>query len=77
LACYAYARFGIPQGSQGPVIVIGYRDPPTELDGCRPVAVVDNAFNLENEEQGGTVFLCDGPVRPWADVWPALVHLDA
>jgi hypothetical protein len=73
----AYARFGVPEGSVRPVIVIGYRDPPTELEGCRPVATVDNGVELDNEEQGGTVFVCERPRRPWAVAWPAFTHLDA
>jgi len=73
----AYARFGVPEGSVGPVIVIGYRDPPVELERCRPVEVVDNGVELENEEQGGAVFVCQGPRGPWDKVWPALSHLDA
>ena len=73
----AYARFGIPMGSTGPVIVLGYRIPPALLAGCRPVASIDNGVELENEEQGGTVFVCTGPRRPWAEIWRRLRHLDA
>jgi hypothetical protein len=72
-----YARFGIPEGSTGPVIVLGYRSPPVLFAGCRPAATIDNGVGLENEEQGGTVFLCAGPRRPWAEIWSRLRHLDA
>jgi hypothetical protein len=73
----AYARFGIPPGSAGPVIVLGDRDPSGAFAGCRRAAIVDNSVDLENEEQGGTVFLCERPRRPWAELWPRLSHLDA
>ena len=53
----AYARFGLPPDAAAPVVVIGYRDPGA-FAGCRPVAVVDNGVDLENEEQGGTIFVC-------------------
>ena len=73
----AYARFGIPSGSAGPVIVLGYRDPPADFEECRRAATVDNGVELDNEEQGGAVFLCERPRRPWAELWPELRHLDA
>ncbi len=73
----AYARFGIPEGSAGPVIVLGYGDPGTDFTGCRVAATIDNGVALENEEQGGAVFVCEAPRRPWRELWPALSHLDA
>jgi Dolichyl-phosphate-mannose-protein mannosyltransferase len=73
----AYARFGIPPGATGPVVVLGYRDPGVHFTGCRAAATVDNGVDVENEEQGGTVFVCDAPRLPWAELWPTLTHLDA
>ena len=73
----AYARFGMPPGSTGPVIVLGGRDPSGVFTGCRPAASVENGAGVDNEEQGGTVFLCERPRRPWAELWPRLSHLDA
>ena len=73
----AYARFGMPPGSAGPVIVLGYRSPDVDFEGCRAAATIDNGVDLENEEQGGTVFVCDRPRAPWAVLWPELTHLDA
>jgi hypothetical protein len=73
----AYARFGMPPGSAGPVIVLGYTDPSAEFEDCRPAATIDNGVELDNEEQGGAVFVCERPRRPWRQVWPALRHLDA
>ena len=73
----AYSRFGTPPAAAGPVIVLGYRDPPVSFEGCRPAATIDNDVELENEEQGGTVFLCDRPRASWVEIWPELAHLDA
>jgi 4-amino-4-deoxy-L-arabinose transferase-like glycosyltransferase len=73
----AYARFGIPPGSAGPVIVLGYRDPSVDFRACRRAATIDNGVGLDNEEQGGAVFVCARPRRPWAEAWPELTHLDA
>jgi hypothetical protein len=73
----AYARFGIPPGSSGPVIVLGYDAPSVDFTGCRRAATIDNGVGLDNEEQGGAVFVCARPRRPWADAWKGLRHLDA
>jgi hypothetical protein len=73
----AYARFGIPPGSAGPVIVLGYHDPRATFADCRLAATIDNGVELDNEEQGGSVFVCQSPRRPWHQAWPALRHLDA
>ena len=73
----AYVRFGIPPGSAGPVIVLGYRDPSVHFDGCRAAATIDNGVELENEEQDGIVFVCRRPRLPWRELWPVLSHLDA
>ena len=73
----AYARFGVPPGSSGPVIVLGYRDPSPDFVACTPAATVDNGMGLENEEQGGTVFVCERPRAPWSTLWEELRHLDA
>ena len=73
----AYARFGIPLGWAGPVIVLGYSDPSVDFWACRRAATIDNGVGLDNEEQGRAVFVCARPRRPWAEAWPELTHLDA
>jgi 4-amino-4-deoxy-L-arabinose transferase-like glycosyltransferase len=73
----AYARFGKPPDSSGPVIVLGYRDPSVDFARCRAAATVDNGVGLDNEEQGGTVFVCARPAASWDVIWPQLRHLDA
>ncbi len=73
----AFARFGVPPDGAGPVILVGYAAPITDFDDCRAAAVVDNGVDLENEEQGGTVFVCARPRQPWGEIWPSLRHLDA
>ena len=61
----------------GPVILVGYAAPSTDFDDCRAAAVVENGVDLDNEEQGGTVFVCARPRQPWNEIWPSLRHLDA
>ena len=58
------------------MIVVGFRFP-GEFVGCRTAATIDNGVDLDNEERGGTVYLCDRPRRAWRELWPTLRHLDA
>ena len=73
----ALARFGIPPDDAGPVVVLGYHDPSTDFDGCHRVAAIDNRADVDNEEQGGSVFVCAKPRLPWAALWTQINHLDA
>jgi 4-amino-4-deoxy-L-arabinose transferase-like glycosyltransferase len=73
----AFARFGIPPDDNGPVVVLGYEDPSTDFSGCRLSATIDNDADVDNEEQGGSVFVCAKPRVPWAVLWNQLSHLDA
>ena len=73
-----YARWGIPPGDDGPVIVLGW----SRLEyldgfftGCVEAARIDNGVDIDNEEQGGPVWLCAAPSRPWSQLWPDLRHL--
>jgi hypothetical protein len=73
----AYGLWGPPPGS-GPVLLVGYRADGVAAQlftGCRLLATVDNGLGLDNDEQGTTVRLCDGPVGSWAAVWPRVRHL--
>ena len=74
----AFARWGIPAGSQGPVIVLGYSYREWldgEFTGCVESARIDNGVDVDNEEQGGPVWTCRAPARPWRELWPELRHL--
>jgi hypothetical protein len=73
----AYARFGMPPDTAGPVIVLGYDDPSVDFLGCKDAATIDNGVGLDNEEQGGTVFVCERPRESWSAMWDELRHLDA
>ncbi|WP_404867791.1 ArnT family glycosyltransferase [Kitasatospora griseola] len=66
-----------PDSSTGPVLLIHpapYPQVERAFTGCREVARVDNGRGLANEEQHAPVLLCDGPVRPWSQLWPQLRH---
>ena len=42
----------------------------------QPVATLSNPAGIRNQEWGGHVYLCTGPVFPWAQLWPLLRHYD-
>jgi len=73
----AYWRFGQPPDGGAPVIVLGYEGTPPNFVGCRRAATIDDGVGVENEEQGGTVWVCAQPEGPWSQLWPRLRHLDA
>ncbi|KAB8194521.1 hypothetical protein FH608_015025 [Nonomuraea phyllanthi] len=41
---------------------------------CERKAMVDNGVDLDNEEQGMPVYLCQGLERPWSTIWPMWRH---
>jgi hypothetical protein len=43
---------------------------------CEVVDRLDNGVGVANEEQGQPVSVCRDRVRPWAEVWEELRHLD-
>jgi hypothetical protein len=74
----SFARWGVPAGRAGPVIVLGW-DRRAYLQGlftrCVRSTRIDNGVGVDNEEQGGPVWTCRAPPRPWAELWPELRHL--
>jgi hypothetical protein len=42
----------------------------------RVAATVSNPYGLHNQQWGGDVFICTGPRKPWAQIWPQLRHYD-
>ena len=42
----------------------------------QPVATLSNPAGIRNQEWGGHIYLCTGPVSPWAQLWPLLRHYD-
>jgi hypothetical protein len=44
------------------------------FDSCERVAELDNGLGVENEEQGQVIGVCEGPARPWAELWPEFQH---
>ena len=66
-----------PDRMDGPVLLVFLRDAthlPEQFSDCREVGEIDNGVDLDNEEQGSPVVLCDGPHRPWSQLWSNLTH---
>lgn len=38
------------------------------------VATLGNPEHVSNQEEGGQIYLCTGPVRPWGQLWPSFRH---
>ncbi len=74
----AYGWWGPPPGG-GPLLLVGHRTDAEAAElftGCRLLGTVDNGLGLDNDEQGATVRLCDGPVGgSWAAIWPLIRRL--
>ncbi|HTN79994.1 MAG TPA: hypothetical protein VMK16_09995, partial [Acidimicrobiales bacterium] len=75
----SYSDWGIPPDSAGPVVLTGFSDrrylDPYWTD-CRIAAHVDDGVGVDNDEQGLPIWVCDAPVRPWADMWDDVTHYD-
>jgi hypothetical protein len=66
----AYADWGRPDGSAGPVVVVGLggRFLDRAFDGCRLEAELSNEAGVDNEEYGAPVWACRAPARPWSEL---------
>jgi len=76
----AFWRFGRPPDGVAPIIVLGYRDRAGlrgTFTGCVLSARIDDGVAIDNEEQGGPIWTCQGTVGTWSALWPRLRHLDA
>ena len=72
----SYADVRQPSGSAGPVLVVGYRDPGEFLVGCVALDPIVMPHDVDNEEQGASLWRCDRPARPWDQLWPELRHIN-
>jgi hypothetical protein len=47
-----------------------------DFGACRAAEFIHNGSGVKNQEEGGRVEVCRGPVRSWAALWPSLRHYD-
>jgi hypothetical protein len=69
--------WGPPSDAAVPVVVWGYDHVSDYFSGCRHAATLHNAYGLDNDEQGSTVWVCAGPLDGWSRQWDRLAHYDA
>ncbi|QLY33043.1 glycosyltransferase family 39 protein [Nocardia huaxiensis] len=69
----SYWWWGPPQDAR-PALLIGFGvDRALELcPQIEQVGRIDNGLGIDNEEQGGLVYLCRAPRAGWAEMWPSL-----
>jgi hypothetical protein len=75
----AFWRFGRPPNGARPIIVVGYHHPQAlrgNFSGCVRSARIDNGVELDNEEQGASIWTCASTVGTWATLWPRLRSLN-
>lgn len=71
-----FAAWGPPADSNGPVVYVGGGPPRDDaLSGCQRVSTLRT--DVDNEEDGSGVWVCDGPTRSWSATWRLLAHLSA
>jgi Dolichyl-phosphate-mannose-protein mannosyltransferase len=61
----------------GPMDVTGYAAYLRQFfTSVRVAATLSNPYGIHNQEWGGHVYVCTGPRRSWAQLWPRLRHYD-
>jgi hypothetical protein len=73
----SYADWGPPPESATTVVAVGYGEAALRrwFTDIRPVARIDNAVGLDNEERGLPVWIATGRREPWATIWPQVRRL--
>ncbi|MEU6020199.1 glycosyltransferase family 39 protein [Micromonospora sp. NPDC047134] len=71
------ADFGRPPQEAEVVIAVGWRQPQQLRTWFTEVTLagrVDQRVRVDNDENGGPIWLCRGLRRPWADIWTTEVR---
>jgi 4-amino-4-deoxy-L-arabinose transferase-like glycosyltransferase len=74
----AYAEWAVPPDSATTAVVIGYSDSRRLgrlFARCTLAGRVDNTQGVDNDEQGGPIWVCRQPLRPWSLAWADVRHL--
>jgi 4-amino-4-deoxy-L-arabinose transferase-like glycosyltransferase len=75
----SFADWGAPPDTAtGPVVLVHPAPGRVTglLTGCETVTVVGDELPMNNELSENVIQLCDGPARPWSELWPRLRHLN-
>ncbi|MCF0094668.1 glycosyltransferase family 39 protein [Micromonospora sp. MH99] len=69
--------FGRPPADADVAIVVGWERPDALnawFGECTPAGRVDQRVEVDNDENGGPIFVCRGLRRPWAQIWDTEVR---
>ncbi|MEU8165697.1 glycosyltransferase family 39 protein [Micromonospora sp. NPDC049004] len=69
--------FGQPPADADVAIVVGWERPDALnawFTECTPAGRVDQRVEVDNDENGGPIFVCRGLRRPWAQIWDTEVR---
>jgi hypothetical protein len=72
------ADLGPPPDDHDVVVLVGWWSSPWwsgRLGSCEPIATIDNAAGMPNQEQGAGVAVCR-TLRPWSEMWSDFRHTD-
>ena len=74
----SFGDWGPPPDRPGPVVAVGLDETTLarSFRDCRLAARVENAADVDNDEQGEPVVVCAGTRGPWSSIWPGLRHLN-
>ncbi|GAB2796932.1 glycosyltransferase family 39 protein [Amycolatopsis magusensis] len=75
-----YWLWGPPPADSVTIIAVGFEDGSelrSRFASVVRAGTIDNGLDVENEEQGSPLWICRGPVRPWAELWPEFRHYEA
>ncbi|MFG3341384.1 glycosyltransferase family 39 protein [Glycomyces sp. NPDC048151] len=69
-------RYGPPPADAETVVTVGLdlEELRPHFASCEAAAELDNGMGVDNEEQGATVAVCEGPVQPWGRLWGEFQH---
>jgi hypothetical protein len=73
----AYAEWGPPPDTATTVVAVGFDGTRLEqwFGEVEAVARIDNGVDLDNDEQGATVWVGRDLRLPWPGLWPEITHL--
>ena len=70
----AFHEWGPPTSDGATVVAVGLPEEQLRrlFGSVEPAATIDNGVDLDNEEQGRTVWICRGQTAPWSELWPTV-----
>lgn len=68
-------ELGGPEDGTDVVVLVGAQAMDQHFTSCEPAGELANGVEVENEEEGVAILVCEGPREPWSQLWPQLRHL--